>query len=191
MLHQRNRRLYGYDACKTGILFALVAGIGDRIVGQQSDLLGNDLHFMAEELLANGLHIPAALAANPLLLRDFQKHLFLRQMIQHLSLGAFLFPLMSCNKNGIRFGFLRFVVLCGFRFVKQTELVFPKNVSFLLAGLTEPGSLGVGKDLVHVLQLALQFCDFRLLLPDGFFQNGHFRSGICGFLLQIGHDISS
>ena len=87
--------LYGYDTCKPGILFALVAGIGDR---------------------------------------------FLRQMIQHLSLGAFLFPLMSCNKNSIRFGFLRFVVLCGFRFVKQTELVFPKNVSFLLAGLTEPGS---------------------------------------------------
>ena len=111
-------------------------------------------------------------------------------MIQHFSLTAFLFPLMCGNKNGIRLGFLGLVILRRFRFVEQAGL-FLQYISVLLTGLTEPGSLSIGKDLVHMLQLALQFVNFRFLLQDGFFQNSHFGSGICRFLLLGSHGFSS
>ena len=59
-------------------------------------------------------------------------------------------------------------------------------IAVLLAGLTEPGSLGIGKDLVHVLQLPFQFRIFLLEQCYGIFQRTnefrYFRSGICIFL---------
>ena len=81
MLHKRNRGLYRSDMGKAGGLFAVIAGIGDRIVSQQLYLLGNDLHLMAKELLANGLHLSAALPAGQLFFRQFQKHFLFRKMI--------------------------------------------------------------------------------------------------------------
>ena len=40
------------------------------------------------------------------------------------------------------------------------------------------------KDLVHMLQLPPQLVIFRFQFQDGFFQCGHFGSGISGFLLN-------
>ena len=97
---------------------------------------------------------------------------------------------MCLNKNGIRLGLFCLVVLRGLCFVEQAGL-FLQYISVLLAGLTEPGSLGIGKDLVHMLQLALQLVNFRFLLQDGFLQNSHFRSGLCRFLLLGSHGFSS
>ena len=53
---------------------------------------------------------------------------------------------------------------------------------FFFAGLTEPGPLHIGKDLIHMLQLPPQLVIFRFQFQDGFFQCGPFGSGICGFL---------
>ena len=102
MLHKGDRRLYGHDMGKARILFAAVAGVGNGVVSQQLHLLGNDLHFMAQEFFANGLHFSAAFAADQLVFRQFQKHFLFREAVQHLGLAALLLPLMLRNQNGIR-----------------------------------------------------------------------------------------
>ena len=191
VLHERYRRFYGNDVRKAGILLTAVTGIGNCIVSQQLYLLWDDLHFVTEEFLANGFHLPTAFAAYQLAFRNFQEHLFFREIVQHLCLAAFLLPLMCLNKNGIRIGFFCLVVLRRFCLIEQAELVFSENIILLFTGLTEPSSLGIGKDLVHMLQLALQFVDFRFLLQDGFFQNSHFSSSICSFPLLGSHGFSS
>ena len=73
------RRLYRSDVGKAGILLTLITGISDRVVRQQLYLLRNDLHLMAKELLANGLHLSSALPAGQLFFRQFQKHFLLNQ----------------------------------------------------------------------------------------------------------------
>lgn len=64
MLHKGDRRLYGHDMGKARIFFAAIAGIRNGVISQQFYLLGNNHHFMAQEFLANGLHFPAAFAAD-------------------------------------------------------------------------------------------------------------------------------
>ena len=151
MLHKRDRRFHGHDMGKARILFAAVAGIGNGVISQQLDLLGNDLHFMAQEFFANGLHFSAAFAADQLVFRQFQKHFLLREAVQHLGLAALLLPLM----------------------------------------LTEPGPLGIGKDLIHVLQLPLQFRIFLLKQFNRICQRAnqlrYFRGGVCTFFIRCGH----
>ena len=56
------------------------------------------------------------------------------------------------------------------------------EIAVFFAGLTEPGPLHIGKDLIHMLQLPPQLVIFRFQFQDGFFQCGPFGSGICGFL---------
>ena len=106
---------------EAGILFAVVAGIGHGVISQQLDLLRDNLHFMAKELLTNGLHLPTALAANPLFFRDFQKDFLLGKVIQHFGLGAFLLTLMGRNENGIRIGLLGLVILLFFNEAEKEQ----------------------------------------------------------------------
>ena len=181
MLHKGDRRLYGHDMGKARILFAAVAGVGNGVVSQQLHLLGNDLHFMAQEFLANGFHFPAAFAADQLVFRQFQKDFFFRETVQHLGLAALLLPLMLGNQNGIRGRLLRFGGLLLFRLIEKAGLVV-QNIAVFLTGLTETGPLGIGENLVHVLQLPLQLVNFRFLLCDDIFQCSYFRSGVCTFL---------
>lgn len=60
------------------------------------------------------------------------------------------------------------------------------NKAVFLAGLTEPDPLGIGKNLVHVLQLPFQLVNFRFLLCDGIFQCSYFRGGVCTFFILRG-----
>lgn len=122
MLHQGNRRLYGSNVCEACILFTVVAGIGNGIVSPQFYLLRNDLHFMAQEFFANGFHFPAAFAANQPFFREFQKDFLFRKIVQHFCLTAFLFPLVSLHKNGVRCRFFRFGGLFFFCLVEKTGL---------------------------------------------------------------------
>lgn len=69
MLHKRDRRLYGCNVGKAGVFFTFVASIGNCVIGQQLDLLWDDLHLMAQKFLANGFHFPAAFSADQLFLR--------------------------------------------------------------------------------------------------------------------------
>ena len=105
---------------------------------------------------------------------------------------------MCSNENGIGGGFFGLMVLCFFCFVKQTELVLPQNIILLFTGLTKAGSLGIGENLVHMIQLLLQFFNLRLLGLnlallglDRAFQSSHFSSRICSFLICCGHERSS
>ena len=181
MLHKGDRRLYGHDMGKARILFAAVAGISNGVVSQQLYLLGNDLHFMAQKFLANGLHFSAAFAAGQLVFRQFQKHFLFRETVQHLGQAAFLLPLILRNQNGIRGRLLCLGSLLLFRLIEKAGLVV-QNIAVFLAGLTEPDPLSIDEDLVHVLQLPSQLVNFRFLLCDGIFQCSHFRSGVCTFL---------
>ena len=65
-------------------------------------------------------------------------------------------------------------------------------IAVLLAGLTEPGSLGIGKDLVHVLQLPFQFRIFLLEQCYGICQRAnelrYLRGGVCTFLSAAAMD---
>ena len=60
------------------------------------------------------------------------------------------------------------------------------NKAVFPSGLTEPGSLGIGKNLVHVFQLPFQLVNFRFLLCDGVCQRAnelrYLRGGVCTFL---------
>ena len=128
MLHKRDRRFHGHDMGKARILFAAVAGIGNGVISQQLDLLGNNHHFMAQEFFANGLHLPAAFAAGQLVFRQFQKHFLFREAVQHIGLAAFLLPLMLGNQNGIRGRLLRFGGLLFFCLIEKAGLVV-QNIS--------------------------------------------------------------
>ena len=75
MLYEGNGRLHIGDVGKAGFLFVVVAGIGHGVIGQQLCLPGNDLQLMADKLLANGTEHTAALAADALVLRQFQQDL--------------------------------------------------------------------------------------------------------------------
>ena len=119
MLHKGNWRLYSSNVRKPRILLTFVTGIGNSIVSRQLYLLGNNLHFMAQEFLANGFHFPAAFAADQLLFREFQKYLLFRNIVQHFCLAAFLFPLVGLYKNGILGRLLRFGGLLFFRFIEK------------------------------------------------------------------------
>ena len=106
MLDKRYRGLYGNNMRKAGIFFAVVTGISNRIVSQKLYLLGNDLHLMAQEFLANGFHLPTTFPADQLFFRDFQQHFLFRKMIQHFCLTMFLLLLLMCrNENCIGGGF--------------------------------------------------------------------------------------
>ena len=63
------------------------------------------------------------------------------------------------------------------------------NKAVFPSGLTEPGSLGIGKNLVHVFQLPFQLVNFRFLLCDGIFQCSHLRGGVCTFFILRGHSL--
>ena len=54
------------------------------------------------------------------------------------------------------------MVLAVFCFIEQAYLVLGQDIAFLLAGLAVLDSLGIGKDLIHVLQLPFQLCIFLL-----------------------------
>ena len=131
MLLKRNRRFHGHDMGKARILFAAVAGVGNGVVSQQLHLLGDDLHFVAQEFLANGFHFPAEFATDQLVFRQFQKHFLFREAVQHLSLTALL-PLMLRDQNGIRCRFLRFGILPFFRLIEKTGLVVQNIAVFSL-----------------------------------------------------------
>ena len=131
MFQQRHRRLYGNNMRKSGILFAVVTSISYRLEGQQLDFLRDDLHFVAQEFLANGFHFPAAFATDQLVFRQFQKHFLFREAVQHLSLTALL-PLMLRDQNGIRCRFLRFGILPFFRLIEKTGLVVQNIAVFSL-----------------------------------------------------------
>ena len=66
-------------------------------------------------------------------------------------------------------------------------------IAVLLAGLTEPGSLGIGKDLVHVFQLPFQLCIFLLKQFNRICQRTnefrYFRGGVCTFFILRGHSL--
>ena len=190
MLHKRDRRFHGHDMGKARILFAAVAGIGNGVISQQLYLLGYDLHFMAQEFFANGLHFSAAFAADQLVFRQFQKHFLFREAVQHLGLAALLLPLMLRNQNGIRGRLLHLGGLLFFCFIEKAGLVM-QNIAVFLAGLTEPGPLGIGKDLIHVLQLPLQFRIFLLKQFNRICQRAnqlrYFRGGVCTFFIRCGH----
>ena len=166
VLHKGYRRLYIGKMGKAGVLFAMVTGIGHSIVGQQLHLTGNYLQLMTDKLLANGLECSSALAADTLVLRQFQQDFFLGQVCGHLFKGTLLLSGMSLDSKGFLGGFFCFVVLLLLRLIEQTHLVFTKDIGCLLTGLAKPGSLGVGKDLIHMIQLALQFVDLSLLSLD-------------------------
>ena len=150
---------------------------------------------MTDKLLANGLECSSALAADTLVLRQFQQDFFLGQVCGHLFKGTLLLSGMSLDSKGFLGGFFCFVVLLLLRLIEQTHLVFTKDIGCLLTGLAKPGSLGVGKDFIHMIQLALQFVDLSLLglnlallVLNRTLQNSHFRSGVCSFLLLCGHE---
>ena len=194
MFHKGKRRLHGHDMGKARILFAAVAGISNGVISQQLDPLGNDLHFMAQEFLANGLHLPAAFAADQLVFRQFQKDFFFRKAVQHIGLAAFLLPLMLGNQNGIRGRLLRFGGLLLFRLIEKAGLVV-QNIAVFFAGLTEPGPLGIGENLVHVFQLPLQLRIFLLKQCYGICQRAnelrYLRGGVCTFFVRCGHGLHS
>ena len=68
-----------------------------------------------------------------------------------------------------------------------------QNIAVFLAGLTEPGPLGIGKDLIHVLQLPLQFRIFLLKQFNRICQRAnqlrYFRGGVCTFFILRGHSL--
>ena len=59
------------------------------------------------------------------------------------------------------------MVLTVFCFVEKVQLVLVQYIGFFLTGLTVLGSLGVGKDFIHVFQLPLQL---RVFLLQGFYR---------------------
>lgn len=62
------------------------------------------------------------------------------------------------------------------------------NKAVFPSGLTEPDPLGIGKNLVHVLQLPLQFRVLLLKQLYGICQRAnefrYFRGGVCTFLFS-------
>ena len=79
--------------------------------------------------------------------------------------------------------------------IEQAHLVFAQNIAPLLTGLPEAGSLRIGKDLIHVLQLPLQL---RVFLLQCFYRLDQradelrdFRGSICDFPVCCGHEFSS
>lgn len=79
--------------------------------------------------------------------------------------------------------------------IEQAHLVFAQNIAPLLTGLAEAGSLRIGKDLIHVLQLPLQL---RVFLLQCFYRLDQradelrdFRGSICDFPVCCGHEFSS
>lgn len=99
MLHEGYGRLYIGDVSEAGVLFAVVAGVGHGVVGQQLHLSGDYLQLMADKLLANGFEHTAALAADSLVCWQFQKDLLIREVCGHLLQGAFLLPGMSFDSE--------------------------------------------------------------------------------------------
>ena len=79
--------------------------------------------------------------------------------------------------------------------IEQAHLVFAQNIGLLLTGLAEAGSLRIGKDLIHVLQLPLQLCVFPLQcfyrLDQRADELRDFRGSICDFPVCCGHEFSS
>ena len=69
---------------------------------------------------------------------------------------------MGLDCKGLFGRFLCLVVLAVFCFIEQAYLVLGQDIAFLLAGLAVLDSLGIGKDLIHVLQLPFQLCIFLL-----------------------------
>ena len=181
----------GLHVGKAGILLASVAGIGNSVILQDLYLPGDHEHFPAHKLLANGLECTAALLTDQLGFRQLQQDLFHRKILCHLVNGLLFLTGVGVDGKGLLGGFLCLVVLTLFGFVKQAHLVLGQNVGSLLAGLTKPCSLSIGKDLVHVVQLLFQRIDLVLLLLDPALQGSHFRSSVCSFFVCCGHEFSS
>ena len=66
--------------------------------------------------------------------------------------------------------------------LRINKVVFP-------SGLTEPDPLGIGKDLIHMLQLPPQLVISRFQFQDAFFQCSHLRGGVCTFFILRGHSL--
>ena len=63
------------------------------------------------------------------------------------------------------------------------------NKAVFPSGLTEPGPLSIGENLVHVFQLPFRLVNFRFLLCDGIFQCSRLRCGVCTFFILRGHSL--
>ena len=67
------------------------------------------------------------------------------------------------------------------------------NKAAFLAGLTELDPLGIGKNLVHVLQLPFQFRVLLLKQLYGICQRAnefrYFRGGVCTFFILRSHSL--
>ena len=67
------------------------------------------------------------------------------------------------------------------------------NKAVFPSGLTEPGSLGIGKDLVHVFQLPFQLCIFLLKQFNRICQRTnefrYFCGGVCTYFILRGHSL--
>ena len=180
----------GLDACnvgKTGVPFAAITGVGHGVVGKQLHLTGDPLQLMSDKLLANGFEHTAALAADSLVCWQFQKDLLLREVCGHLLQGAFLLPGMSFGGESFLCGFLCLMILLFFCFVEDLDLVLPHDIGSLFTGLTEPGPLGIGKDLVHVVQLPFRFFNLNLLFLNHALKNSHIGSSVGILFLCYGY----
>ena len=195
VLHKRRRRSGGNDMGKAGILLTLVAGIGAAVVFQNLLRLRDNDEFPADELLTNELKSAAALVTGKPGFRKVNYNFFYRKILCQLVNGSFLLPGMRFYGKGFLRRFLRLAVLTDLRLIEQAHLVFAQNIGLFLAGLAEAGSLCIGKDLIHVLQLPLQL---RVFLLQCFYRLGqradelrNFRGSICNFPVCCGHEFSS
>lgn len=86
-----------------------------------------------------------------------------REIVQHLCLAAFLFPLMCLNKNSVRLGFFGLVVLRRFCFIKSLPVrpgSWTQAVENHICGTTARQTPGVAPqtgDSVHSNSIQLLF----------------------------------
>ena len=151
-------------------------------------MLRNNNQFPANQLLTNQPERTTTLAAVQLGFRQLEYNLLYREIFCQFGNCALFLSGMRLYRKGLLGGFFCLVVLHLFRFIKQTDLVFPQNIGLFLAGLSETGTLSVEKDLIHMIQLLFQGINLGLLLPDGCLEFCHFGSSICIFLLCCRHD---
>lgn len=171
---------------EAGIILTFVTGICTAVVFQDFLRLRNHNEFPANQLLSNEFECTAALFASHFGFRQINNDLFYREVLCQFLNGSFFLTRMGRDSKGLLGGFLSFVVLAVLSFVEEVQLVFIQNIGLLLAGLAILCPLGIGKDLIHMLQLSLQFCVFLL---QGFYRLSqranklcYFRGSICNFV---------
>jgi hypothetical protein len=140
--------------------------------------------------LSNGLEINTAFVADKQGYRQFQKDLRLRKIGSYFVKDTLLLSCMGFDSKGVFRWLSSFVVLLFFGFIEQPDLVFTENIGGLFNGLIKPSSLGIGKQLVHMVQLSFQLAnlcllclDLALMALDCILQNSYFGSNICRILI--------